>query len=140
MRTLSVPWARSIAGQALIEEFRRADDPEGTGIRWAIANALEVVADDDVLEDVIQLVQDPGHGKAREMLTQALANMTNPRAITVLRSLLKDEEVVGHAVMALGKLNVPEVLSDLEALTKHPKEWVRREAGGAVAKIRSKIE
>ena len=139
VRTLSVPWARPMAGRALIEEFRRADDPEGTGIRWEIANALAVVADDDILDDVIQLVQDPRHGKAREMLTLALANMTNPRATSVLRDLLRDEQVVGHAVMALGKLGVPEVLSELEKLTDHPKEWVRHEAAKAVTRIRSRM-
>ena len=138
VRTLSVPWARPMAGRVLIEEFRRTDDRTGTGLRWAIANALEVVADDDVLDEVIQLVRDPECGRAREMLTVALANMKSPRVVSVLRDLLRDDEVVGHAAMALGKLGVPAALPDLEALTKHPKEWVRREATKALAKIKSR--
>ena len=137
VRTLSVPWARPAAAPALIEEFKRADDPAGTGIRWTIANALEVVADEVVFEEIVQLVQNTRYGRAREMLAMALANMENPRAVIVLIDLLGDEEVVGYAVVALGKLRASAALPDIEALTKHPKEWVRQEAKKALASIES---
>lgn len=45
VRTLSVSWARPLAGRVLVEEFRRTDDRTDMGLRWVIANALEVVAD-----------------------------------------------------------------------------------------------
>lgn len=82
VRTLSVPWAGPLAAPALIAEFERAgtDEPAGSGLRWAIANALSVVAGDPVFEEIVRLARDAGAGKAREMLTLALGNMTNPRA------------------------------------------------------------
>lgn len=132
VRTLSVPWAKPAAAPALIEEFRKA---EGDEIRWAIANGLAVTADDAVFEDLVQLVGDKAYGKAREMLALALGNMQAPRAITVLLDLLDDEQMVGHAVAALGKLNAPAARVRLKDLTQHPIDWVRKEAKKALASI-----
>lgn len=132
VRTLSVPWAKPTAAPALIEEFRKADS---AALQWAIANALAVVADDSVFEDLVRLVQDTGFGKAREMLALALGNMQDPRVVAVLMGLLADEQVVGHAVIALGKLRAHAARSRLEELTRHPTAWVRKEAKKALANI-----
>lgn len=135
VRTLSVPWARPEAAQTLIEEFKRADDATAPGLRWVIANGLAIVADDSVFDELVQLVEDRGYGKAREMLALALSNVRNPQAIGVLMGLLDDEQMVGHAVMALGKLNAAEAQSRLRDLTRHPTEWVREEARKSLAII-----
>jgi hypothetical protein len=123
-----VPWAKPAAAPVLIEEFKAANDPTGEGLRWAIANGLAVVADDAVFEQLLHLVQDKQYGKAREMLVVALGNMKDPRAVAVLMNLLDDEEVVGHAVMALGKLKAPAARARLTILLQHSKDWVRDEA------------
>lgn len=48
VRTLSVPWAKTPeVARALLAEFERA---ESHSLRWAIANALEVTAGEEVLE------------------------------------------------------------------------------------------
>jgi HEAT repeat protein len=138
VRTLSVPWAKPAAAPQLIQEFKAANDPTGEGLRWAIANGLAVVADDAVFEDLLELVQDTQYGKARQMLALALGNMQNPHAATVLVNLLDDEHVVGHAVMALGKLKVPAVAEmRLRALLVHPTDWVRDEARKTLAGLES---
>src|SRR5262245_10791435 len=138
VRTLSVPWAKPDAAWGLIEEFEAADGPAHEGLRSAIANGLAVVADDTVFEELVRLVQDTRYGRAREMLALALGNMENPRAATVLLELLdheRDEQVVGHAVMALGKLKAPDARGRLEELTRHPNLWVCEEARKALARI-----
>ena len=71
------------------------------------------------------------------MLALALGNMHNPRAVDVLTDLLDDEEVVGYAVMALGKLRASAARERLETLTKHPNKWVRREAQKALSRLKS---
>jgi HEAT repeats len=132
VRTLSVPWAKPTAAPGLIDEFRKADNAE---LRWAIANGLAVIADDSVFEDLVRLVQDKGLGKAREMLALALGDMQDPRAVVVLMGLLEDEQVVGHAIMALGKLKAHAARARLKELTGHPTEWVRKEAKKALAGV-----
>lgn len=135
VRTLSVPWAKPAAAPVLIDEFKAANDPTGEGLRWAIANGLTVVADDSVLEELLHFVQDKQYGKAREMLVVALGNMKDPRAVAVLMNLLDDEQVVGHAVMALGKLKAPAARERLKELMQHTTEWVREEARKALVGI-----
>lgn len=137
VRSLSVPWAKPMAAAPLIEEFTRANDPTGDGIRWAIANGLAVVADESVLEELAGLVRDRRNGKAREMLALALANIDNSRSIELLMALLDDEQTVGHAIMALGKLKAVSARGRLESLTRHPTKWVRDEARKALVRIES---
>lgn len=135
VRALSVKWAKADAAPLLVREFRRLEDPGGSSLGWAIGNALEVVADDAVFDDLVKIVQDPSHGRARQMVAVALGNMKDPRAVDVLLGLLGDEEVTGHAIMALGKLGAPEARPTIEGYLSHPKSWVRKEAKKALTKI-----
>jgi HEAT repeat protein len=135
VRALTVDWARPQAAPILIEEFRRVTDPSGTGLRWAIGNALATVADDSVFGEVAELAEDRRWGKAREMVTVALGNMRDPRAVPVLQRLLADEEVAGHALIALGNLRAKEAQADIEPFLDHPTPWVRSEAQKALAKL-----
>jgi HEAT repeat protein len=135
VRSLSVPWSVPEAVPALISEFQRSDDLQWDGLRWAIANGLAVTADDAVFDQLVALVTDKKYGKEREMLALALGNCRDPRAVEVLIKLLADEQVVGHAVMALGKLKSKAARSQIQALLKHPTDWVRAEASKALAAI-----
>jgi HEAT repeat protein len=70
------------------------------------------------------------------MVVLALANMRDSRAVDVLLGLLDDDEVAGHAVMALGKLKAGKARPAIEEFLKHPKPWVRKEAKKALDKLR----
>jgi len=98
-----------------------------------------VVADDSVFDDIVALVKDKRHGRAREMLAVALANMKNPKAVDVLIELLDDEEIAGHALSALRKLAPPEAREAIEPFVNHPKTWARNEAKRALKKIDNKL-
>jgi len=104
VRALTVPWAKPIAAPALLAEFHKLLSEPDISIKWAIANALEVVADDNSYDEIVNLVRNPQSGSAREMLALALGKMKNPDAQNVLIELLEDDMVAGHAIMALGKL------------------------------------
>jgi HEAT repeat protein len=133
-RAHHVPTQRVVA-IGFIAEFRNAPFDQPLGIKWAAGNALAEVADDRVFDDLVELATDKHHGRAREMVAVALGNMRNPRAVDVLVDLLADEEVAGHAIMALGKLKAVTARPHIERFLQHPKAWVRREATRALAKI-----
>jgi hypothetical protein len=135
VRTLSVPWAPPEVAAALIKEFQRVGWQQCAELNWAIANGLAITADDRVFEQLVALVTDKKYGKAREMLTLALGNCQDRRAVDVLIELLADEQVVGHAVMALGKLKSKTARPQVQALLKHQTDWVRGEAAKALAAI-----
>jgi PBS lyase HEAT-like repeat len=135
VRALSVPAARPAAAPVLIEEFRKAHDLAGRGLGWVVGNALSVVADDSVFDEIAALVQDRSYGKARQMIVLGLARSGDPRAVPLLVDLLGDEDVVAHAVMALGKLRPPGVRHAVERLVDHPQALVRREAKKALTRL-----
>ncbi|MHB1034183.1 MAG: HEAT repeat domain-containing protein [Pirellulales bacterium] len=136
VRALSVPWARPAAVFPLIAEFRTAPDYSvPASHKWTVGNALSVIADDSVFADIAELVQDKRHGRAREMLAVALGNMKDPRAIDLLIELLDDDEVVGHALIALGKLRAVKARPHVEPLVGHPKGWVSKQAKKTLAKL-----
>ena len=135
VRALSVSWAKPVAAPVLIDEFRKIQNESSTGIKWAIANALSVVANDRVFADIVDLAQGPKHGTARQMLAVSLGNMKDSSAQDVLINLLDDDEVAGHAIMGLGKLKSKKAHQAIERFLNHPKTWVRNEAKKALAKI-----
>lgn len=126
VRALSVSWAKPYAVKALIAEFRKTPDSANRGLKWAIGNALEVLAADEIFEDIVKLVQDKRHGIARQMLVMALGKMKNPNAVDVLIGLLGDDDVVGHALSSLKKLNAKRAYTHIIRLTNHPNSWVRK--------------
>ena len=124
--------------RAMIREFEAISPsapPSEQALKWAIANTLSVVARDSVFEKVAALARDKQHGKAREMLAVALGNMKDLRAIDVLVVLLNDDEVAGHALIALGKLKAVKAKPAIKRFLDHPKPWVRKEAERALKKI-----
>lgn len=75
--TLGSAWARP-AARPLIDEFGRIDPGEDTAdssVRWLIGDALERVADESVVEDLIEIATDAGHGRHRALVVAALGNM-----------------------------------------------------------------
>jgi HEAT repeat protein len=134
-RALTVPAARPAATPVLINAFRRVSDPSGMGLRWVIGNALSVVADDSVFDDVAALARDRGYGKGRQMVVLGLGRSSDPRAVPILLDLLNDEDVAAHAVTALGKLKATAARERIRSLLDHPQALVRREAKKALAKI-----
>ncbi len=134
VRALSVPWARGTeAPGLLVNEFRKRD--HNSGLRWAIGNALSVVADDYQCNDILELIQDKGYNSAREMLVIALGNMNKSNVEPFLMNLLDDEDLVGFAIIALRKIKSEKALPHLEKLQNHPRTWVRNEAKKAVKRL-----
>jgi len=135
VRALTVSWARPGAVAALLTEFRNTPDSANTGLKWAIGNALEVLASDEIFDDIVKLVQDKRHGIARQMLVIALGKMKNPKAVDVLIYLLDDDDVVGQALTGLKKLRAKQARTRIERLVNHPKASVRKEVKQALSKI-----
>ncbi|MEL6340577.1 MAG: HEAT repeat domain-containing protein [Myxococcota bacterium] len=137
IRALSVKWAKQSA-PLLVVEFERAYDPKGTGLRWAIGNALEVLASDKIADQMIRLATDRRYGRAREMVVLGLGRLKNDeRVVDVLLALLDDKDVAGHAVMALGRLGAQRAKQPLERFAQDERQWVRREAEKALRKLKT---
>ena len=135
VRALTMKEAKGFAAEALVEEFLRGNDP---GLKWALGNALSIVADDRVFDKVAEMARDKAHGRSRQMMVVALGNMKNPQAVQLLIELLRDSEVAGHAIIALGKLCASQAVPHIEPFERHPLPWVQKEARRALGRMRKK--
>jgi HEAT repeat protein len=134
VRSLTTKWARPQAAGLLVQEYRNTQDEY---LKWVVGNALCVVADDSVFNDVVEFALDKRHGRGRNTVVEALANMKSPMAVDVLIDLLEDSSVDGNALVALRKLGkkAAKARPHIERFLNHPKAWVRKEAQRAIAKI-----
>jgi hypothetical protein len=127
VRALSIKDARPVAAPILMHEMRRQQQHDDLLVLWAFGNALSIVADDSVYDDIVALARDRSLGRAREMLMDALARMERVDATDVLLSLVDDEDVDGHAVVALARRgNAP--VEVFERFADDDRDWVRRAA------------
>jgi len=134
IRLLSVPWLRGDpAGGTLMN---MALDPTiSSGLRWVIGNAIEVIADDNSFSDIKRLVTNQSFGTGRQMFVMALGRIKIPEAIPLLVILLKDDDINGHAIAALRKLEAVETIEEVRKLADYPRAWVRKEAQKTVRKF-----
>jgi HEAT repeat protein len=138
VRALSVPWAKPAATPVMIEGFRSLDpslDGSGTGLRWTIGNAIYVLGDDSVFDDLVELATDRKYGRARQMIVLKLGKLKRPEVVDVLLGLIDDPTVDGHAIDALAGLKVESARSALEGKLDDRRAWVRRAANRGLANL-----
>ncbi len=138
IRTLSVPWAKGSATRGVLDEFYKAP-PEAQNLKWAIGNAMEVIADQSVADEILKIVANRSNGMARQMFVLALGKLDAQESIPVLIELLEQEDVAGHAAQALGSLRAVAARSELQKLTIQGKPWVRKAAAKAISQIEKTI-
>ncbi|WP_173142298.1 HEAT repeat domain-containing protein [Kibdelosporangium persicum] len=132
LRALTVREARPAAAPEIIRQFREIHDPL---VRWAAGNALSVVADDSVFDELASLVRDTRYGTARQMIVQGLGRSKDPRAPGLLIGLLPDDDVVIHALNALARVKAPGARAAVTELLGHPRVVVRKTAEKALKKL-----
>ncbi|EGD40659.1 hypothetical protein NBCG_05083 [Nocardioidaceae bacterium Broad-1] len=140
VRALSVPWAKKEALAPLIDRFRSlpaTGDQRVESVRWVIGNAIEVLWDDALYDDLVGILSDRRYGRAREMIAEGARKSKRPEIVDTLVSLLTDPDVNGHAVRALARIKVPitGARPGLEAMLKDNRAWVRTSTVRALAKV-----
>lgn len=72
IRALTTKEARGLAGEVILHELRREQDSEN---RWALANALTVVADQGDAAAIETFLGDPAYEDVSERLGKSLRNL-----------------------------------------------------------------
>ncbi len=74
-RALTVPEARGVAGCEILEELKRENDMSASSVRWALANALTVMADETMTVEIKLLLGDFRYADVHERLEAALERL-----------------------------------------------------------------
>jgi hypothetical protein len=134
---LAVPWAKPGVAPLLIEEFLRAPH---VPYKVRIAEALRVIADRDVYDDMVAIFRDKRHGGYRRSLAEGIASTKMPGAVDVLLEMLDDEQLTIHVMSGLRKLKDPKSRPFLERFLTHENAGLREKAASAIKAIDKKIE
>ena len=133
---LTDPVARGLAAKPLIRELARAKLERNERLAWQIGNALCVVADDSVSEDLLTASRDPDLEGGHQTILEAMSRVRKrPEIVARLREALGERAVAGHAVRALGKLGAYEARSDVERFLGDEMPWIRKEAKKALERM-----
>ena len=140
-RALAVPWARPDAAAAVITEYKKA--PTGSRLKWALGNALSVVATRAHCDEVLELAMkkgDPVEADGRDMVVLALARMPTARVLEVLPDLLGDENVWirSNALRVVRRKRLTEALPLVERLLDDSDAGVRKRAMEAATALRKR--
>ncbi len=127
IRSLAVKGAGTIAGEILIEEYKKTPQ-EKMMLKWVIGNTIEVIISVNILQDVLKIVKNKENGMSRERFIAALGKMKSKDVEQTLIDLLDDETIAGHAIYALRKLNSEKARNKIQTLEKHKKFLIRKEA------------
>jgi hypothetical protein len=104
--------------------------------KWSIGDALYVIQDKRFEDDYIKIINDKDNGISRQMIVILLGKLRCEKAIPSLIELLQDEEVNGHAIMALGYFKNSDLIQHIEPFLRHEKKWIQKEAEKAIKKIK----
>ena len=89
------------ASKFLLEEFHKTEDFD---YRFAIANTLSLIQDENILEDLIEIVENRMYGEARIPIIYRFYEFKNFQLEKVLMKLLNDKEVSEVVEYSLNKL------------------------------------
>ena len=89
------------ASKFLLEEFHKTKD---FIYRFAIANTLSLIQDENILEDLIEIIENRMYGEARIPIIYRLYEFKNFQLEKVLMKLLNDKEVSEVVEYSLNKL------------------------------------
>jgi HEAT repeat protein len=152
VRALSVSWFRPQAGRPLVHLLRSLldepdwlDEPDAHRLRWTVANALDVVAGEDVVDDLLELHCDARlDDDTRSMLVRALATTGEPRVVPAILAVTeqarRDDDVplLISCVIALGRLRHEPSLPLLEEMCEHADRELRSEAKKALRAVQGR--
>lgn len=134
IRALAVKEAKGLANNVLLEEFYKIPK-EKMLLRWVIGSTMEVITTENEVDEIIKIVRDKSNGMSRQLFVEALGKIKSEKIENVLIELLEDEEVVPHALNALGKLKSKQAKPYINQLLHHKNSLFRKEAQKALKKI-----
>jgi len=77
----------------LLEQFVEERDGSVFGVKWALANAIGFLLDENSIEDIRNLILDKRHGESRVAIVEALGELNGEESLGLLQVLKKDRQL-----------------------------------------------
>lgn len=126
-----------IAGDTFEEpQFKSIIWNTGEAIRRILKKKRSLRTKASIWRGVEEVCRNRFFGRGRESFVMLLGQYGGKDRALLLRELLSDEEVAGHALYALRLLGCPDALPEIERFLHAETTWIRNEAKKYVAKVK----
>ena len=128
-KLLATPLAGQEGAKAFVQDFLRSQ------YKWEAGSFLEKNPHPSVASDLIQIVDNPEYGMARQRVIVALAKTRDPRAFDVVAKLIDDPQLTGHVIEALSVIGNPRAIPLIEPHLQDKMAWIRKAAAKALKQL-----
>lgn len=101
---------------------------------WDYADFLYSIKVYSLLNDYISLIMDRSYGSARQMLVLLVGESKSPLVVPYLLELVREDEILGHVLIALSHFTDSRILPIMEANTHNKTKWIAKVASDYVKK------
>jgi len=130
---LCVAWLPKSAAGVILTQFLA--EKEDNRLKFTLGDCLGQLASPAIADSLIEIVLDKRHGKSRTMIVNRLGKIKGQKTVDALLSLLKDNDLPGQAIVALGALKDKRTAPFIEPFLRHSQPWIRREAAKALKRM-----
>ncbi|EDL59892.1 hypothetical protein [Gimesia maris] len=107
VRALTTPESRGVAFSALVKIFRDTSDADSE-LKWLLGDAIAQAAMPTDIEEIIELAEDPDHGRGRSFLPLGLLSAPIEQVLPVLERWSEDPILSECSLEVLEQLNKSE--------------------------------
>ena len=100
---------------------------------WECGDLLYRIKKHKYLPRYIQIIKDDTYGTARQMVILLAGKSKKTEVIPILKELLKDSDVEGHALQALANFENDEIKEIMQCYCNHKITWIRNIAKSYLA-------
>ena len=103
--------------------------------RWAIGDRLYTIRSKKYTEDYLKIIANPVYSRSRQMIVLLIGKLKVEEAIPILIELLDDDDVRGHAIIALGEYKREGLRKHFIRFQEYKNSYIRKEALKALKKL-----
>lgn len=105
---------------------------------WECGDLLYSMKKYKYLPQYLEIIKNKEYGRARQMVVLLVGKSKKVEVIPVLKDLLNDADVEGHALQALANFEGDDIVEIMQQYTKHKMAWIRNTAKRYLNKKESK--
>lgn len=135
---LSNSWVRPPQFELLVKEY--CEYAGDSYVQWFIAQDVCRVAKPRHYQTIRELVTSPRHGSSRGMLVRVLPKLRNADAVDLAISALREPELAGFAIEALGRLKDSRACPHIRPFLRDERAFVRRAAKKSLRRLGEEVE
>ena len=122
---LAIGYDKDELVKMILEVFNTQDNKEDM---WEYGDILYCMKKYKYMPQYLEIIKNKEYGTSRQMVVLLVGKSKKPEVIPVLKELLEDADVYGHALEALTNFEGEDIKAIMQQYSTHKMTWVRNTA------------